>query len=428
MYQNDLEKAVLGHLINYPETFYDYIGKISKSSFISHPNQLIFQSLDKCIKNGGADFLSILADLNISGNLEEVGGNGYVAEVAGAGIDKGKIKSYIKLLNENRKRYYLGKMNWYIKDMLSEGKTTDDILIKINDIVTNLNEGCDEEEVVMGKAVEDFTKMLDTPIHDNYIKTGLGKFDNLTGGFEKSDLVIVAGPTSMGKTSFALNIMQDMVLENKKVAIFSLEMTSQQIMSRVVASDAQVDVRKIKYRDFDNREKNRLIESATKFKSKDLIIDDVTSSLSSIISKCKKFKIRNGLDVVVIDYLQLVSAGRNKGTREQEVAKVVRSLKNLAKELKIVVIALSQLSRKIDGREGSKIPVLGDLRESGEIEQSADVVLFLHRKNYYDMDIMSEFVHSTDIIVAKGRNIGTGRTNSLFIPSMTKFCDEYKAK
>ena len=255
------------------------------------------------------------------------------------------------------------------------------------------------------------------------LSTGFTDLDNRTAGFQPSDLILIAARPSMGKTALVLNIAEHMTLrENRCTAIFSLEMSKEQLTNRLFAMESHVDAQKIRTGDLTEREWADLIESAGNIGESKLIIDDTPAiSVPQMRSKCRKYKMEFGLEMVIVDYLQLMSgSGRSGESRQQEISDISRSLKALARELNVPVVALSQLSRAVESRPNHR-PMLSDLRESGAIEQDADVVMFIYRDDYYNPD--SEKKGIAEIIIAKQRNGPIGTVELSWQPALTKFAN-----
>ncbi|MDE7038016.1 MAG: replicative DNA helicase, partial [Lachnospiraceae bacterium] len=256
------------------------------------------------------------------------------------------------------------------------------------------------------------------------IPTGFIDLDYKLSGLQPSDLVLIAARPSMGKTAFVLNIAQYIAFKkNKSVAVFSLEMSKEQLVNRLFSLESQVDAQAIRTGNMKDSDWEKLIEGAGIIGKSRLIIDDTPGiSISELRSKCRKYKLEQGLDIVIIDYLQLMtgSVGRSSESRQQEISEISRSLKGLARELSVPVVALSQLSRAVEQRP-DKRPMLSDLRESGAIEQDADVVMFIYRDEYYNKD--SEFKKQAEIIIAKQRNGPVGTVNLAWLGEYTKFAN-----
>ena len=254
------------------------------------------------------------------------------------------------------------------------------------------------------------------------IATGFIDLDYRTAGMQPSDLVLIAARPSMGKTAFALNIAQNVAFRQKKcVAIFSLEMSKEQLVNRMFSLESNVDAQKLRTGQLADNEWERLIESAAQIGKSNLIIDDTPSiSVSELRSKCRKYKMEHGLSMIIIDYLQLMSGSGKNESHQLEIAEISRNLKAVARELNVPVLALSQLSRGVEGRPDHR-PMLSDLRDSGAIEQDADVVMFIYRDDYYHPDTEKKGI--SEIIVAKQRNGPIGTVELVWLPEYTKFAN-----
>ena len=258
------------------------------------------------------------------------------------------------------------------------------------------------------------------------VSTGFVDLDYKTSGLQPSDLILVAARPSMGKTAFVLNMAQHMAFRKEKtVAIFSLEMSKEQLVNRLFSLESKVDSQKIRTGNLEDEDWAKLIEGAGIIGNSHLIIDDTPGiSISELRSKCRKFKLEQGLDIIIIDYLQLMSgSGRGGDSRQQEISDISRALKGVARELNVPVVALSQLSRAVEKRD-DKRPMLSDLRESGAIEQDADVVMFIYRDDYYNKD--TENKNMAEIIIAKQRNGPIGTVNLVWMPEYTRFVNAKK--
>ena len=259
------------------------------------------------------------------------------------------------------------------------------------------------------------------------VPTGFLDLDYKTAGLQPSDLILVAARPSMGKTAFVLNIAQHVAFKvNKSVAIFSLEMSKEQLVNRLFALEAQVDAQSLRTGNLKDSDWEKLIESAGIIGKSNLMIDDTPGiSVSELRSKCRKMKLEQGLDLIIIDYLQLMTGrvGGRSESRQQEISEISRSLKAIARELNVPVVALSQLSRAVEQRPDHR-PMMSDLRESGAIEQDADVVMFIYRDDYYNKD--TELKNVAEIIIGKQRNGAIGTVNLTWLPQYTKFANYFK--
>lgn len=260
------------------------------------------------------------------------------------------------------------------------------------------------------------------------VATGFTDLDYKTAGMQPSDLILIAARPSMGKTAFALNIVENVAIkQHKTVAMFSLEMSKEQLVNRMFSLESHVDAQKLRVGNLDEADWENLIEGAGAIGDSGLIIDDTPGiKVGELRSKCRKYKLEHDLQMIIIDYLQLMSgSGKNIGSREQEISEISRSLKALARELNVPVIALSQLSRAVEKRD-DKRPMLSDLRESGAIEQDADVVMFLYREDYYKKDTDRKGI--TEVIIAKQRNGPIGTVELAWLPELTKFANLERRK
>ncbi|KLU68754.1 MAG: hypothetical protein RHS_5401 [Robinsoniella sp. RHS] len=257
------------------------------------------------------------------------------------------------------------------------------------------------------------------------IPTGFIDLDYKTSGFQPSDLILIAARPSMGKTAFVLNVAQNMAFkENKTVAIFSLEMSKEQLVNRLLSLESKVDSQSIRTGNLSDEDWSKLIEGAGIIGKSHLIIDDTPGiSINDLRSKCRKYKLEQDLGIIIIDYLQLMTGSKKTDSRQQEISDISRSLKEVARELHVPVVALSQLSRAVEQRPEHR-PMLSDLRESGAIEQDADVVMFLYRDDYYNKD--TDRPNIAEVIIAKQRNGPIGTIELVWLPNYTKFANMQK--
>ena len=301
------------------------------------------------------------------------------------------------------------------EDIFEIGDFTRD---KLSDVYDNLTKTIKSTEDVGDQFTEYITGEPDT------IKTGYKTLDSIVNGFEKKEITIMAGRPSMGKTALGLNIARNALVQGKKVAIVSLEMSARQLFTRLVAMETGYDINKLKDKEFYEINKGTITEAVNKLKQQPLFIDDESSDLNEIINRARQMKMKEGIDMFIVDYLQLVNYSDSRRSREQEVAFIAKQLKNeLARQLDIPLILLSQLSRKTEERKGNQ-PMLSDLRESGAIENDADTVILIHRPDYYDKNKMGNEKQDVELIVAKGRNVGTGIAKVMYNPYQTLFYED----
>ena len=361
------------------------------------------------------------------GKFEQVGGLEYLAELPEKVPTTANAEKYIKIVEEKSiLRRLIKTANEIIELGYSPTEDVEDIMEgaekKIFDIMQQKNQK--SYTPIKDVLVESFTKLeelYNRKQHITGVPTGFSELDYKTAGLHGSDLILIAARPAMGKTAFALNIATNASVRAKvPVAVFSLEMSKDQLVNRILCSEAMVDSNKVRTGKLEENDWTKLAESIGPLSEAEIYIDDTPGiSVTEIRAKCRKLKLEKNIVMVVIDYLQLVQ-GSNKrnGSREQEISEISRSLKILAKELNVPVIALSQLSRAAEQRPDHR-PMLSDLRESGAIEQDADIVMFLYRDDYYNED--SEKKDIAEVIIAKHRGGSTGTVELLWLGSYTKF-------
>ena len=333
--------------------------------------------------------------------------------------EKATLRKLIRLNEEIANTCYVGKDS--LEDILSDTEK------RVFDLVQRRNAGefVPIRQVVMN-AMDNIERASHNKGNVTGVATGFLDLDYRTAGMQPSDLILIAARPSMGKTAFVLNMAQYMAFkQNKTVAIFSLEMSKEQLVNRLFSMESKVDSQHLRTGNLSDAEWEKLIESAGVIGKSNLIIDDTPGiSISELRSKCRKYKLEHNLEMIIIDYLQLMSgSGRSTDSRQQEISDISRSLKALARELHVPVIALSQLSRAVEQRPDHR-PMLSDLRESGAIEQDADVVMFIYRDDYYNKDTEKKGI--AEIIIAKQRNGPIGTVELVWLPDFTKFANLQK--
>ena len=334
---------------------------------------------------------------------------------AGIVAEKSTLRRLIRLSDEIENTCYSGKESLEV--------ILDDTEKRVFELVSKRNSGdfIPIRQVVMNalERIELASKANGTVTG---IATGFLDLDFLTSGMQPADLVLIAARPSMGKTAFVLNIAQNVAFKlNKSVAIFSLEMSKEQLVNRMFSLESRVDAQHLRNGKLDETEWEKLIESAGVIGKSNLIIDDTPGiSIQDLRSKCRKYKLENDLDIIIIDYLQLMSGSGRSESRQQEISEISRSLKGLARELSVPILALSQLSRAVEQRPDHR-PMMSDLRESGAIEQDADVVMFIYRDDYYNKDTEKKDI--AEIIIGKQRNGPIGTVELAWLPQYTKFAN-----
>ncbi len=338
------------------------------------------------------------------------------------------VKYYANIVAEKALLRRLIKANEEIANTCYVGKEPlEEILADAEKKIFNLIQRRNVDDFVpIRQVVASALQKIDIASHNKGAVTGIASgfidLDYRTAGMQPSDLVLIAARPSMGKTAFALNIAEYVAFRaNQTVAIFSLEMSKEQLVNRLFSLESRVDAQKLRTGGLDDNDWEKLIESAAVIGKSNLIIDDTPGiSVSELRSKCRKYKLEHNLQMVIIDYLQLMSANGKNDSRQQEISEISRSLKAIARELQVPVLALSQLSRAPEQRPDHR-PMLSDLRESGAIEQDADVVMFIYRDEYYNKD--TELKNISEIIIAKQRNGPIGTVNLVWLPEYTKFAN-----
>lgn len=428
----EVEKVILGSII-LEQPAQSIIAELDELLFYTKPNQLICKAiLELHRKNTAIDLITVCSYLNDNGYLEEVGGAYYVSNLTTNVVGSSNIEYHLKILQENYlKRFIIHTCTNGIQKVVAFGN---DVFETYNELQATLDNGLKD---VIKYEIESVGDIHSNMVFESFniaekgIKSGvpshLKMVDNLTNGWQKADLIILAGRPSMGKTAAAVSMAIQPALKDKiPVLIFSLEMSSRQLVGRIQSSLSGVDVSKIIKNQLTKDEVSFIDANCQQLDKAPIYIDDTPNiSLIELKSKSRKMVKEKGVQLIVVDYLQLMRSGLNILHREQEIAEISRGLKALAKELSLPVIALSQLNRGVDNKPDKK-PALSDLRESGQIEQDADMVLFCYRPEYYGVEQYEVGGHNFDanglfmLIVAKHRNGGLGEIPLKFIGSQTK--------
>ncbi len=435
----DLEEAVLGALMLEKDALTMVIDILKPESFYKESNQHIFKAVVELFdRSEPVDILTVTNHLRINGNLEFAGGAYYITSLTARVTSAANIEYHARVVAEQAiKRDLISIATEIHKDAYEDTTDVFDLLNKTEQSLyqvseSNIRKNYADMRSLMGQALKELQSKKD---HDNSltgVPTGFTDLDRLTSGWQKNDLIILAARPGMGKTAFVVSAMRNAAVDFKKpVAIFSLEMSSIQLVNRLLSAEAELDSEKIKKGNLEEYEWAQLHHKISKLTNAPIFIDDTPAlSIRELRTKCRRLKAKNDIQMIIIDYLQLMSGEGNSkgamGNREQEIASISRALKNLAKELQVPVIALSQLSRSVETRGGDKRPQLSDLRESGAIEQDADMVIFLYRPEYYkiEQDEMGNPLKGVgEVIIAKHRNGSLDTVQLKFIGKYTKFAD-----
>tara|TARA_R110000796_G_scaffold17226_8_gene53242 strand:- start:4055 stop:5341 length:1287 start_codon:yes stop_codon:yes gene_type:complete len=427
MYEDkDIEKILLGKLITYPKEYIKHHANISEDMFVNVTNINIFNSYNKLQSQGKApDLVNLSKELKGTEQFIDLTLSRMANEDAFLPIEIETCIVRLKQAQTSRNIFEFAKqLSIYIENL----EDVDKIIKFITEKSSNLdsNEVVKEQEI--NDQLSDVLLELERRINSDGltgVPTGFNSLDKFTGGWQETDLVIVGGASSMGKTSLALAFALNAAKQNVPTAIFSYEMSYQQLLMRMISSETGIDNKWMLNGTLDMESMKTINSEIGNIEKYPLYIDDCNrTSLTYLLNRIRKLHATKDVKLVLVDYLQLVNASSKKGSREQEVSLIARSLKNISKELGITVVALSQLNRGVAMRTESR-PTMADLRESGEIEQAADIVILVYRPEYYGIT-ESEGSNTrglAEIIFAKGRNIGVGKVNMKFIPNLTKFID-----
>lgn len=426
-HDSEAEQAVLSSVFMDREAAGIAFEILTGDDFYRPDNKIIFETAQELYnKNTPIDIITVKNRLVEKNVFEQVGGMSYLAQIAAAVGSSINIKHYAKIVEEKSVLRKLIKTSSEVVQ-LSYGAKEDinSIMDKaekgIFDIMQDRNTG--EFHHIRDVAVSSFERIAEiynTKEKITGVPTGFVDFDAKTAGLQKSDLILLAARPSMGKTAFALNIAQNAAVKyNVPVAIFSLEMSREQLVNRMLCCEAMIDAQKLRTGEIDDKDWPKLVTAMGTLSEADIFIDDTPGiTPMEIRAKCRRLKLEKGLGLIVIDYLQLMSSNRKTDSRQQEISDISRSLKAIAREMEAPIIALSQLSRACEARTDHR-PMLSDLRESGAIEQDADIVAFLYRDEYYNKE--SEKKNMAELIIAKQRNGPTGTVDLAWMGQYTKF-------
>ena len=427
----EAEQSVVGAMLMDKDAITAASEMISGSDFYQSAYGIIFDSMVELFNEGKpVDLITLQERLKEKDVPPEIASLEFVRDLVTAVPTSANVKYYAQIVADKAMMRRLIKLNEEIENVCYAGKEPlEAVLEKTEKSVfellqqRNTGEYVPIRQVVLN-ALERIEKASKNKGTVTGIPTGFIDLDYKLSGLQPSDLILVAARPSMGKTAFVLNIAQYVAFKkNRSVAIFSLEMSKEQLVNRLFSLESQVDAQALRTGNMKDSDWEKLIEGAGIIGQSKLIIDDTPGiSVSELRSKCRKYKLENDLDLIIIDYLQLMtgSVGRSSESRQQEISEISRSLKGLARELNVPVIALSQLSRAVESRP-DKRPMLSDLRESGAIEQDADVVMFIYRDEYYNKD--SEYKKQAEIIIAKQRNGPVGTVHLAWLGEYTKFAN-----
>lgn len=438
-FASEVEIKILSAMIQSPKACESALTLLKDQDFTIKNNQVIFQTITELFKsNTGVDITTISDALVKKNFLARIGGIEYLTYLIQSYISDANVKEHINILIERTtKRQLAQALKKINQDLQSEKKITDILSDAENEIVQVSNERNSEELLPISESIDDVVAKIEQLQKSNQaltgVTSGINNLDMLTSGFQKGDLVILAARPSMGKTALALNFALNAAGSLKKpeeaVLIFSLEMPKDQLITRMISCQGNFDAHKLRNKNkFTQDDWRRISNTAEQLKQKTIIIDDSPGlRILELQTKLRKLAREYDIKLVIIDYLQLLTSSSSSESRQQEVANISRSLKISARELNIPIICLSQLSRLVERRE-EKRPLMSDLRESGAIEQDADLIMFLYRDDYYKEKNNEEQTtkenqenHLAEVIISKHRNGPTGKVLTVFIPKWGKF-------
>lgn len=430
----ELEEAVLGAIMVDKDGLAAVNSILRPESFYAEANKLIFEHMEILFKNTQPiDLLTVSEALRKSNKLEEIGGINYLMNLTNRVASAANIEYHARIVAQKFVQRELIKVSsMTIKDAFEDTKDIFDMLdeaekslYEITD--KNISRSFESLRSLVVRTREEIELVAQNQ-QDGItgVPTGFNELNKITGGWQPSDLVILAARPGMGKTAFVLSLARNAALEGKGVAVFSLEMGNTQLVQRLLAMESEMNNEKIRKGMLNDGEWVQLNAAVERLAELPIYIDDTPGiNIYELRAKCRRLKNNHDISMIVIDYLQLMTAGAGnaKGNREQEISMISRALKGLAKELNVPVIALSQLSRAVESRGGSKRPMLSDLRESGAIEQDADMVTFVYRPDYYKMEDPDVPPGASEIIIAKHRNGSVGSVFLKFIGQFVKFTE-----
>jgi len=411
----DAERALLGSMMLYQESVRCASDNgLQEDDFFFEPNRKIFATIMEITEDKKlVELTGVITRLNDTGQITQVGGIDYLMSLADVATAPVNSSHYVELIREKSLLRKLLEVTSNIsKDVYNKSYDIDEVFADAESKIHELTRNRQTSDFKKSKeVVSDVVKALVARQGRNEmtgVASGFKDFDHYTFGFQKGDLIILAARPSMGKTAFALNLGLNAGLTNKTVALFSLEMPAEQLVRRFLSAAGQIDGNKLRTGDLEKNEWTKLYDAEAKLTNCEIYIDDNPSiKISEMFSKCRKLQSEKGLDIIIIDYLQLISGPRRVENRQQEVSEISRALKQLAREMDCPVIALSQLSRNVEQRsKENRRPMLSDLRESGSIEQDADLVVFLHCDEYYEKE--KPPIRKMEVLLSKHRNGSTG--------------------
>ena len=429
-YSREAEEAVLGAILINPDKFYDVAQIINESDFYIHRNRWVWEAYQTLMeKNQAIDVQTVSEELEAQGHLDEVGGKVFFYNLTSKTPSSMHAESYANIVLEKSQRRSLIEAAQKMIDLaLDQKQDLNEVLNASEQAIFDVSEKRDRKEIVpIGNVLSDIydkVRLLYQQGSDIVgVPTGLTDLDRLLGGLQKSDLIIVAGRPGMGKTGFMLTVLKNAAYrEKKKVAMFSLEMSNEQLVHRLISQQTGINTQKLRTGKLSDEDLTFFIEAIDIFGETQIFLDDTPAiTPMQLRTKCRRLHMEHHLDLIIIDYLQLMSGDSGTDNRVQEVSSISRSLKMLAKELDVPVLTAAQLSRGVEKRGADAEPMLSDLRESGSLEQDADIVMFLHNPNAGKEGESPELDGAMKLLVKKHRHGPVGSVDLVFLKNQAQF-------
>jgi replicative DNA helicase len=423
----EAEQSVIGSMLVDKTSIAEAMEVLQTEDFYKDAHKIIFTAvLDLNQKDIAVDIITLTENLKSNDKLDSAGGITYISELSGSVVSTANIQSYIKIVKD---KAILRNLIRSSTKVIEESYNKQDNVLGVIDLaekqifdISNNTSTSDFEPMsaVLERGFIEIERLFNNKGQTTGVASGFRELDAKTSGFQKGDMILIAARPSMGKTTFALNIAEYAALrEGKSVAVFSLEMSKEQLAYKLLCSEAHVDMLSLRTGNLEDKDWENIAKASGPLGGAKIYIDDSAGiSVMEMRSKCRRLKIEHGIDIIIIDYLQLMSGSKGSESRQQEVSEISRSIKALAKEMQCPVIALSQLSRAPEARTDHR-PMLSDLRESGSIEQDADIVMFLYRDEYYDKE--TEEKNVAECIISKQRNGPTGTVKLAWLGQFSKF-------
>ena len=431
----ELEEVVLGAMMVEKSAVNAVIDVLQPESFYVEAYGEVFRAIQTLFNNSDPiDLLTVTEQLRKDGKLDMLGGSHRVASLTSRVASSANVEFHARIIAQKHiQRELIRVSNAIIEKAYDETSDVFDLLdeaeSKLFEVAEgNIRKSYESMSTVMRQALDDIEAARNNEDGVSGVPSGFHDLDKITGGWQRSDMIVLAARPGMGKTAFVLSMARNMAVDHDiPVAVFSLEMSAVQLVQRLISSETEINSDKFRKGNLEEHEYQQLHSRCGKLSKAPLFIDDTPGlNIFELRAKCRRLKAQHGIDMVIIDYLQLMSAGSDKGNREQEISSISRSIKGIAKELDVPIIALSQLSRNVETRGGDKRPLLSDLRESGAIEQDADIVAFIYRAEYYGITEHPDGIDTAglgELILAKHRHGALDTIKMKFVKNLAKFAN-----